>query len=370
MISNLSAGRVLIWLTYGIAVLATSVFLMHSWGLLWAGSVLLFWGSFYFLAGNGKLATASLLWLIMISWIWGGIFFGPPLVSMSDYDKTGRHHVANEMRQLGLAILNYESGHQHLPPAYKTDASGRPAHSWRVLILPLLNSEQSEQIYQQYRLDQPWDSPHNLSVASQLNEPLFGDESDPTLATYKLVSGPGTPFGADTKTKLEHGVDHSNWLAIVEDVSSPVLWTKPDDLTPAQVVKIFDAKNNPDGMFKKSGDRWSSTYTRKSWVSFLDGSIEKVYPLADSSQLLPFCLQDERPTGSISDLAIGDVKTVERHGADDGLIGCLAGLLLFGLTLAPAFGSRLSEFGEVFGLAFSFAIITVPIALVLIALFR
>jgi len=359
-----SLNRVAAWLLYGFLVLATSVFLMHGWGVAWAACVLLFWACFHFGSSEGKLVPAVVLAVMMVSWAFGLVFCGPPLVGPTDIDKTGRYQVANEIKQLGLAILNYESGHQHLPPAYKTNADGQPAHSWRILVLPLLECENGREIYQQYRMDQPWDSPHNLSVANQLEEPLFGDESDPTLATYKLVSGPGTPFGADTKVKLTSELHLSEQIAVVEDVASPVLWTKPEDVTPEQVVKIFDAKNNPDGLLKQSGDRWSGTNTRKSWVGFLDGSVDKIYPLADSTQLLPFCLQDQRPSGGISDLAIGDVSTVERHGADYFPFAALVGLFLIALMILPSIGPRWAEFCEVAGLAILFSVFAFALSLV------
>ena len=340
MFSNFSIGRVFAWVLYGIAVLAISVFLMHGWGVVWAGCVLLFWACFQFCSSKGKLVPAVVLGVMIASWGLGVFYYSPPVIVPSDADRTDRIHVANELRQLGLAILNYESGHGCLPPAYKTDASGRPAHSWRILILPFLECKNGREIYEQYRMDQSWDSPHNLSVANLLEESLFGDESDPTLATYKLVSGPGTPFGADTKSELPEGKLTSEQIAVVEDIASPVLWTKPEDVTPAQVVKIFDAKDNPDSLYKQFGGEWSGTYTRRSWMVFLDGSTARAYPLADSTQLLPFCLQDQQPHGSVDDLATGDVAIVERHGADNFLIASSASLFLLALMLLPSIGAR------------------------------
>ena len=138
-----------------------------------------------------------------------------------------------------------------------------------------------------------------------------------------------------------------------------MLWTKPEDVTPAQVVKIYDVQNNPDGLLKQSGDQWSGTYTRKSWIGLLDGSTQKTRPLADSTQLLGFCLSDQEPNGEIRDLEIGDVQTVERHGAANAGVACLSMLGLLVLMLLPAFGRRAPRFMEVFGLAFLSAVATI-----------
>ena len=149
----------------------------------------------------------------------------------------------------------------------------------------------------------------------------------------------------------------SEQIAVVEDVSSPVLWTKPEDLTPAQVVELYDANKNPDGLYKQFGGEWSGTYTRISWVAMMDGSVQNIHPLANSSQVLPFCLQDQQSSGSVSDLKRGDVATVERHGRDDPAIWFPTVLFLMVLMILPSIGQRWGEFCEVFGLAFSYTLL-------------
>ncbi|HZW34640.1 MAG TPA: DUF1559 domain-containing protein [Isosphaeraceae bacterium] len=42
--------------------------------------------------------------------------------------------------------------------SYIADATGKPMHGWRVLILPFL--EQSA-VYNQYDFSEPWDGPNN-----------------------------------------------------------------------------------------------------------------------------------------------------------------------------------------------------------------
>ncbi len=342
-------SRIFPAMVYSVAVIALSVWLLDGWGFLWAGCVLSFWGCWLWFSDENNLRVpAVVLYLSMVAWPIGMFYWGPPLLSMADVDKTGRYHVGNEIRQLTLAMLNYEAAHGHLPPVFKVDDQGRPLHSWRVLVLPFFGDEQGDEIYRQYRMDQPWDSPHNLAVAGQLKESLFGDEKDPTMATYKLVSGPGTPFDADSEYKL--GSYSSEQIGIVEDIKSPVLWTKPEDLSPEQVVTIFDANNNPDGLYKQHGNEWSGTYTRKSWLGFLNGYVEKARPLADSSQLMPFCLLDQKPVKSFNELPVGDVAFVERQAAG-GSAG-LGWLGLLGLMFFPAVGERWSRFAGVFSVAF------------------
>ena len=346
---------------YAILIVTLSVFLMHGWGILWAACVLLFWGGIYF-GPPESLLPKIVLFLSLVCWPIGFVFWGPSLISMADSDPTGQYQVANDMRQIGLAVHNYESSFQHLPPAWTTDSDGRPMHSWRILLLPFLDSESSKEILGQYKMDQPWDSPHNLSAAKLLREPLFGDCSDPTLATYKLVSGPGTPFGPDTKSDLPS--DTSKQVLVVEDNASPVLWTKPEDVTPQQVIAIFDANNNPDGLWKKHGGKRSNTYTRRSWFGMLDGSVEKAYPLSDSTKLLGFCSLDHAPEGKIFNLQAGEVPAVERFGSDDAAMFFPAMLILMVLMYLPAMGER-RQFPQLAATIFYgiLAVIAVPIFL-------
>ena len=229
-----SLNRVAAWLLYGFLVLATSVFLMHGWGVAWAACVLLFWACFHFGSSEGKLVPAVVLAVMMVSWAFGLVFCGPPLVGPTDIDKTGRYQVANEIKQLGLAILNYESGHQHLPPAYKTNADGQPAHSWRILVLPLLECENGREIYQQYRMDQPWDSPHNIKLVERMPEVFRSPNSiHENKTVYLGFEGEGTMFDADTpKIGFANISDGSSNTILCVEANDEVAveWSKPQDI--------------------------------------------------------------------------------------------------------------------------------------------
>ena len=75
----------------------------------------------------------------------------------------------NNLKQIALALLNYEQAHHALPPAYTVDAQGRPLHSWRTLILPYLDQES---LYQTIDLSKPWNDPANAK-ALETSLPFF-----------------------------------------------------------------------------------------------------------------------------------------------------------------------------------------------------
>ena len=90
-----------------------------------------------------------------------------------------RAQAINQVKQLSLAMINYESMYSTYPARASFDAQGKPLLSWRVHILPFL---QEEALYQKFRLDEPWDSDHNRKLIDQMPAalrqpelPKFGD---------------------------------------------------------------------------------------------------------------------------------------------------------------------------------------------------
>ena len=79
----------------------------------------------------------------------------------------------NTLRQLALANHNFESAHGHFPTQASVDKSGKLLLSWRVQILPFLGRSE-QQLYDQFHLDEPWDSEHNLKLVEQMPE-IFED---------------------------------------------------------------------------------------------------------------------------------------------------------------------------------------------------
>src|SRR5687768_8208324 len=44
----------------------------------------------------------------------------------------------NNLKQIAIALHNYHDTFGQFPPAYQCDASGKPVHSWRVLVMPFI----------------------------------------------------------------------------------------------------------------------------------------------------------------------------------------------------------------------------------------
>lgn len=155
--------------------------------------------------------------------------FGAPIAARH---AARRIQCTNQLKQINLALLNYEQANRCLPPAYVADAKGRPLYSWRVLILPYI--EQGD-LYKRIRLNEPWDSPHNRSVlqiesvAKLFHCPSAENPKDET--SYVMIVGPNTTSDGPHSVRLADLKDGvSNTILVAEIKDSGIHWAAPRDL--------------------------------------------------------------------------------------------------------------------------------------------
>lgn len=142
----------------------------------------------------------------------------------------GRASSQNNLKQIALAIHNYESANGHLPHDI-LDKNGNPLLSWRVQILPYI---EQENVYRQFKLDEPWNSPNNLKASSvgikAFMSPQANPPTPPGMTQYKAFVGPGTLFERGKKIKLTDITDGTTNTIMVVEAGDPVPWAKPDDI--------------------------------------------------------------------------------------------------------------------------------------------
>lgn len=179
-------------------------------------------------AGKGGSDTVSLATI--------GILVGLLLPAVQAARAAARRNAAmNNMKQLNLALLNYESAHGTFPPYATFDDDGKPLLSWRVHLLPFL--EQNE-LYEQFHLDEPWDSEHNKALIAKMPE-IFRDPASAATtdgkSNYLGVLGEGMyfePAGEGRSiNEFEDGLSQSIALVQVDDDHAQP-WTKPADWSP------------------------------------------------------------------------------------------------------------------------------------------
>jgi hypothetical protein len=148
---------------------------------------------------------------------------------------------SNNLRQLAIAMHMYHDTAGSLPPAVvygksaygalnpTGNAAGDVPRSWRVELLPLLGQDE---LYKQYRLDQPWDSEANRRVLAKMPAVFRSphDDGASTNASYFAVTGPGTIFDDKDGTKFTEITDGTSTTIMLVEAKQATPWTKPEDI--------------------------------------------------------------------------------------------------------------------------------------------
>jgi prepilin-type processing-associated H-X9-DG protein len=188
----------------------------------------------------------------------------PPLQATREVAR--RTACGNNLREIGVALQQYESEYGTLPPAYIADENGKPMHSWRVLILPQLG----EQIlYEQYNFAEPWDGPTNSQLGDRMPA-VYACPSDPLTSSqetsYMVIEGPNTMFpGAKAIGSGDCRDGPANTLCVVESCNSQVTWTEPTDLVSQNMLfEINAGRGGEVGSYHPDGAN----------VLFVDGAVK------------------------------------------------------------------------------------------------
>jgi hypothetical protein len=164
---------------------------------------------------------------------------------------------ANNLRQIELAMENYESTYKCYPPPATVVPMqpGMPppnptfqplALSWRVLLLPYL---EDNNVYLQFNQNEPWDSPQNQPLSSQTikvfqmprdssvpaNHTFYQVfVSDPQKNIHSIFTRPYPGFfqqGQQPRgTSIAQISDGTTNTILVAEAPTAVPWAKPDDI--------------------------------------------------------------------------------------------------------------------------------------------
>jgi hypothetical protein len=191
----------------------------------------------------------------------------------------------NQFKQIALGIHNYAQTHRVLPSAYTVDSQGRPLHSWRVLLLPFIELNQR---YQQIRLDEPWNSRHNASLADWPVDPeetewcyMYLCPSDwdaPRNDASRFVfEGPHAPFDGSRTRRFEDFKDGTSNTALGGEMSeSGIHWMEPRDLNVEEMSFTIN---------DKSRSALRSNHPHCVNMPFVDGSVHTIHDDIDPNVL-------------------------------------------------------------------------------------
>ncbi|MDR1383501.1 MAG: DUF1559 domain-containing protein [Planctomycetaceae bacterium] len=164
-----------------------------------------------------------------------------------------RMQCSSHVKDIASAFHNFYDTHQALPALYTVDEQGQPLHSWRVLILPSLGETE---LYQEIRLDEPWDSEYNKQFHSRMpavyacpsnNHASSGNQN---RCCYSAIVGEGWNRG--DANKEETGISRSPFRPIRRGNKDK---TKKGVLTPAEKTGLLTGTTD----FSSITDGLSST---------------------------------------------------------------------------------------------------------------
>jgi hypothetical protein len=186
----------------------------------------------------------------------------------------------NNLKQIGVAMHNYHSLYGFLPGAALCDARGKPLLSWRVAILPFI---EEEDLYKQFRLNEPWDSEHNKKLLARMPKayaPVAGAApKEPHSTFYRVFTGPnaafpegqpGQPAGVSRGLRMTQFLDGTSNTLLVVEAGEAVPWTKPDELP-------YDPK--------KPLPRLGGMFEGSFHILMADGSVHTVKKTIDPTKL-------------------------------------------------------------------------------------
>jgi hypothetical protein len=184
---------------------------------------------------------------------------------------------ANNLKQITLALHIFHDNHStFVTNIHSSGDQPKALLSWRVRLLPYLGQEE---LFQEFKLDEAWDSDHNKKLIGKIPKVYLHPKSvvkEPGMTHYRtfaptrqgeikslLPSFPGEKWDF---AKITDGLSNTIFVA---EAADPVIWTKPESLP-------FD----PKGKLPRLGGLFEGGFH----VSMGDGSV----------RFLPNTIKDEK----------------------------------------------------------------------------
>jgi hypothetical protein len=186
------------------------------------------------------------------------VSYGPFLEFMAGGGASARMVSSNNLKQISLAVYNYESTFGHYPPAATLGKKGKKLLSWRVAILPYI---EQEELFKKFNQDEPWDSEHNLKVFKDNPMPKIfavpGTKNlDDKKTHYQVFVGNGAMFETVAALKVSDMRDGTSNTVMIATAATAVEWTKPDDIEfdpKAEMKKLLLVQNGVTTMAMGDG---------------------------------------------------------------------------------------------------------------------
>lgn len=185
------------------------------------------------------------------------------------------------LRRLGVAMHTHHDVFK-LFPAQSIRKDDKALLSWRVKLLPYVGEQA---LYDEFHLDEPWDSDHNKTLIPKM-PPAFASPYETAemvakgLTAYQLPLSKGALFeeGATYSfDSIKDGASHTI-LVVETEPEHAVTWTKPEDWR-------VDPKKPHSGIVRQKGKGFH--------VLFADGAVHLMDDAMDAEKLLLLIGKDD-----------------------------------------------------------------------------
>jgi hypothetical protein len=172
-----------------------------------------------------------------------------------------------KLGRLAVAFNAYHEERGHYPAAAVAGPDGKTLHSWRVELLPYLGEQQ---LFDDYKLDEPWDSEHNKQLIEKMPDVYSGRQSPKQgEAEYYVVTGKGTLFDGSAPATRESIADAPGETILVLQGRRRIPWTKPVDIENSAGDPADPARGQTNGFY----------------AAFADGTVKFVDRTTDSASI-------------------------------------------------------------------------------------
>jgi prepilin-type processing-associated H-X9-DG protein len=139
-----------------------------------------------------------------------------------------RQQSTNNLRQLAIAMHNFHGTYNRFPAAMICDRRGKPLLSWRVQLLPYIDQKA---LYDEFHLDEPWDSEHNKKFLDRMPRVFAAQGEEKSNRThYQVFTGKDTCFEGKKGIPINEITDGTSNTLLIVEAATAVPWTKPEDL--------------------------------------------------------------------------------------------------------------------------------------------
>jgi hypothetical protein len=146
-----------------------------------------------------------------------------------------RERNGSNLSRLVLGMHSHHDAKNYFPPPAVVSKDRKALLSWRVLLLPYLDEDQ---LFRQFKLDEPWDSEHNKGLLPRMPQvfaPVRGKTKWEYATYYQVFTGEATVFPGKKRVRMNDITGGTSRTLLIVEAADAVPWTKPADLT-------YDAK--------------------------------------------------------------------------------------------------------------------------------